>query len=319
MTTERRRRIRWRRGPQCRGRGFTLVELLLVMAILAIISSLGLAVIAGAEKDALVSRTRAQLDRLSSVMNQNLEEFVYRVLPVRIKVAPPVDPEAARAFREAMLNEFLRVEFPWKQADVDPATFPQNMTLAMAPNFINAAEHLPQISRRFLALLNSQTAGTWLAKVPQDLNMNAMIDPEELEVFQRTVSAECLYVILSLNTDQDGERLVGLLRSGEIGDTDGDGALEVLDAFGDPVRFALVGKPDSAELAALPAADFEPSLRPDFSVENGFEIVLSSAVLVAGQPIGQVRGPRPINEFGFLIQSVNTGEPPATGQTIPSY
>ena len=73
-------------------RGFTLVELLLVIAIIAILSGLGLGVMAGAEQDALESRTRSGIERISGVLNQKLEANQYRILPVRL----PASTQAPR-------------------------------------------------------------------------------------------------------------------------------------------------------------------------------------------------------------------------------
>ena len=52
--------------------------------------------------------------------------------------------------------------------------------------------------------------------------------------------SECLYLILSIMQDQDANALDFLFPT-EIGDTDGDGMLEVLDAFGNPLGFLEPG------------------------------------------------------------------------------
>ena len=50
--------------------------------------------------------------------------------------------------------------------------------------------------------------------------------------------AECLYMILR-SIVMDDKTGIDFLRANEIGDTDGDGFYEVLDAFGDPLLFEV--------------------------------------------------------------------------------
>ncbi len=89
--------------------------------------------------------------------------------------------------------------------------------------------------------------------------------------------AELLYAILSLNFDEFGQPLSAVLREREIGDTDGDGVLEVLDAFGDPLEYRI-GDTD------------------------GNEVILNQAQSPSG---AQVRGPLPIEDYRIWIRSIN--------------
>ena len=67
-----------------RQRAFTLIELLLVMSIIAILSALGASVLASAEQDALESRSKAGIERISMVLNRKFEANTYRILPARL-------------------------------------------------------------------------------------------------------------------------------------------------------------------------------------------------------------------------------------------
>ena len=227
---------------------FTLIELLLVMAIIAVLASLGFSLIGSAERDALETRTQAGIERISDVLNRKLEDFRYRTLPVRMPVGAP--PEDVQALHLQALAELLRVEFPFLLVQVDPSiTFPQNNSSPV--NTVSPPLTRPNIVSRYFQKVEDATAE-----------------------FQ---DAELLYAILSLNFDEFGQPLSAVLREREIGDTDGDGCMEVLDAFGDPLQYRI-------------------------GDTQGREIILSQ-----GQSLNadQVRGPLPVEDVRFWIRSIN--------------
>ena len=250
-----------------RSGGFTLVELLLVIAIIGILSGLGLSIMAGAEQDAMEKRTRAGIERISQVLSEKLEENIYRILPVRLN--PDASPEDIRQFRQEAMAELLRVEFPFSRVQIDPATtFPQNGDIVAWG--IDMSANRPQVSSRYWAKIKTDEAfdGAWMAS-------------------DTAVSAECLYLILSLNYDENGEPLISILRDREIGDTDGDGVREVLDAFGDPLEFRIGD--------AL-----------------GNEVILSQTQTLASD---QVRGPLDVDQYRIWLASLNVS---GRDQTAPS-
>ncbi len=256
--------------------GFSLIELLLVISIIAILSTLGLSIMASAEEDALEQRTISGIERISQVLNSRLEENVYRILPVRLPApfdydgdgdltnvdgSPEVPTgEIAREFRRLVLAEFLRVEFPFLQAHVNPSfNFPQNDTIDV--NYgVDLASFRPQISSRYFAKVQNE-----------ELNMGEWIGNNT------AVSAECLFLIMSTNYTENGQPLISILRDREIGDTDGDGIREVLDAYGDPLEF-IIG--DAA----------------------GNEIILDPNQTLGA---GQVRGPAEVDQYRVFIRSIN--------------
>ncbi|MDG2015085.1 MAG: hypothetical protein P8J33_16385 [Pirellulaceae bacterium] len=116
-----------------------------------------------------------------------------------------------RTLHTQAMAELLRAEFPFLLLQVDPANFPQNNS--------------PPLSTLTPRLLPPNIMARYAQRV-----MGASTDNQD---------AELLYAILSLNFDEFGQPLSAVLREREIGDTDGDGVLEVLDAFGDPLEFRI--------------------------------------------------------------------------------
>ena len=235
------------RSYRIRRPGFTLIELLLVISIIAVLSALGLSVMGSAERDALESRTQAGIERISNVLNRKLEDFRYRILPVRMP--PGADPVVVRTLHTQAMAELLRAEFPFLLLQVDPLNFPQNSSAPL--NTLTPPLLPPSIMARYAQRV-----------------MGASPDNQD---------AELLYAILSLNFDEFGQPLSAVLREREIGDTDGDNVLEVLDAFGDPLEYRI-GDTD------------------------GNEVILNQSQALVGS---QVRGPLPIEDYRIWIRSIN--------------
>ncbi len=198
--------------------GFTLTELLMVIAIIGILATLSLSVLRGVEEDALISRTNAQIQRISKVLDPKLEESFYRILPARLDPNDDIgyaDPSNIQVFRIRAIAEILTVEFPSELDHVNSALYPRNgVGPPLAYDWANEFP-TPQMLLRYEAFFG--------AGAPSTANEQA----------------ECLYAILSLNYTENGTAMIEILRKSEIKDTDGDGFNEVVDAFGDPLGFVL--------------------------------------------------------------------------------
>lgn len=270
-------------GPLPGQRGFTLIELILVLAIIGILSSLGLAIIAGAQEDAQVSRTRVQIDRISLLLNQRLEESVYRILPVDISALSQKEKQWVRT---AALAELLRVEFPTRQTDlldtnvnpfpVNRKYSPPTIRVVTAYDWNNFPD--PQLMVRHRVRLGMPTdgssTGTWTVA---------------------NESAECLYAILASITMEDGKSALSLVSASEIGDKDADGRKEILDSFGDPLLADLVVRDLIDEHGNWLSPTVNPHINPAFDRDPEFP--------PPTQPDPDY--PRELGRYQFLILSPN--------------
>ncbi len=277
--------------------GFTLTELLMVLAIIGIIVTLSLSLLAGVEEDALKSRTNAQIQRISEVLERKLEEYSYRVISLRYLPASG-DLEEMRLVRAAALEEILRVEMPSRRNDLlddpmgnvaDPPLFPNppppgpyntpfplNETAnPTAYDWSTFAE--PQMLFRFRAKLGMPTNGS---------NFGSWSLEHE--------GAECLYAILALNYLEDGRSALAILRNREIADTDNDGNPEVIDAFGDPLEFDLINVSIAAANgnAKDPYSPADPTTATDPHIDPRFDPVTGDL-------------PNKPEDYRILIQSIN--------------
>ncbi|MCA9208051.1 MAG: prepilin-type N-terminal cleavage/methylation domain-containing protein, partial [Planctomycetales bacterium] len=89
---------------------FTLVELLIVLAILSVLASAVLVAAWGAQEDARAARTRAQIVKLHELIMNRWES--YRTRPVPIRIPPTAVAGQAASVRLAALRQMMRRELP---------------------------------------------------------------------------------------------------------------------------------------------------------------------------------------------------------------
>lgn len=186
-------------------RGFTLVELLAVTAILTILMGLVLMALAGATEQARLNRTQAQITKLDALVMQRWESYRQRPLPIRIPAG--TQPAAAANMRLAATWELMRMELPERKSDI------------ISPPVALAA--VPSLCQAYRRRAEARCGASW------------QNDTAWTPAYQ---GAECLYLILA--TIRDGETTgLDFLTSREIGDVDGDNMPEILDGWGNPIEF----------------------------------------------------------------------------------
>ena len=200
--------------------GFTVVELLIVISIMTLLAAMALTVIYGAHQKAKVSRTKSQIARINEYLQYRWDEYDVRILPYRVTTT---DRETLRGVRADAILELIRAEMPhdFDYVGTTGGQFPSTEFISYY-NSLGApwdtiddqlAMRRPSVYRRYTAT----APASWT-------------DTNE--------QAECLYMILRsiMILDQSG---VEHLHNDEVGDTDNDGMLEVLDAFGEPMEFSI--------------------------------------------------------------------------------
>lgn len=177
--------------------GFTVTEILIVLAIMALLVGMSLSAFSSAVAQSRVSRTKVIIAKLDQLVMERYES--YRTRPVPIRSTAGVDPRINARNRLNALREIMRMELPCSQVDVQ--TLPTVAGLAQT-----------SINRGYNRRLASVT---W--------------SPEWQE-------AECLYLIVASMRDHDKSAL-DFFGKDEIGDVDQDGVPEILDAWGNPIQF----------------------------------------------------------------------------------
>jgi prepilin-type N-terminal cleavage/methylation domain-containing protein len=206
----------WGRLPICptARRGFTLVELLVVIVILTMLSALVVVALRGAQESAREAKTKATIAKLHGIVMEIHES--YRTRRVPITIPPGMSPSVAAQMRLQALRDLMRMEMPegWNDVTLDPIT-----PIAR-----------PSLSQAYYSRFNQ--ARVYLT-TPVVQGGQGLTQAEAMELLGRYGSAECLYAIVSMA----GEDAIGQFAADEIGDVDGDGLREFVDGWGNPIAF----------------------------------------------------------------------------------
>jgi len=222
-------------------RGFTLVELMVVLVILSILGSLMLAGLNVARSRSLAEKTRGTISKINGVINAQFESYADRAsAPVKTGTAAPA------AGSEFMYDVFLNT------AATPPQFYgPREIGGAWpAASSTSKVPHGALAQRRLLMVV--EMPDSW-ADVKSGIAAITGAAPV-LPPFARTgtvrgyaaykqavnpttvnESAECLYMIVARSGFDP--YAIEQFRTDEIGDTDNDGALEFLDHRGNPIIF----------------------------------------------------------------------------------
>ncbi len=232
--------IRNPRSAVVRRRGLTLIELLITMTIIAVISAAILGTAAAAMENARRGRTRSIISKLNGLVMERWDSYATR----RVDVSPAFEravntwanaPGLIPAERTVRLNQrgqmiadarllalrkLIKMEMPDRWSDIANQTLDSgDLPLVQnTPTFLDRSS-VPGLARTYYRrLLTAQD------------NVGG-----DMDTLKRYQSAECLYMLVMYGTG-DGEART-LFTSQDIGDTDGDGAPEFLDGWGNPIRF----------------------------------------------------------------------------------
>lgn len=199
--------------------GFTLIELLITISIIATLAALFLGASQSAMEAARAARTKTTIAKLNTLLMEQYASYQTRRVDIRQDVLSSVGAnpsnEVMGDLRLLALRELMKYEMPDRWADVreQPA---QLLSGARPPAIVHT--YLRRYDRAHEAAL---------AKTNSAAEADQLVADNE--------SAECLYLVVMYLTG-DGEART-LFQDRDIGDTDGDGAPEFLDGWGNPIHW----------------------------------------------------------------------------------
>lgn len=223
-------------------RGFTLIELLMVVMIIGVLATFVMVALAGVNQTAKEDRTSVQIMKINELLMDKWQTYQYRRMPPsNLRLATMKDRVRKRALTQAAYDgwlngaggyglvaadrlkatrEMMRLELPCTKDEVvgPNANGQSHLFDPMRPDRRNPL--VPSLSRAYYAKAKSQLSGD--------------TSPTLTTWSMDNESAECLYLIVSQLRDADVSALEFFSES-EIGDSDGDGMLEILDAWGNPI------------------------------------------------------------------------------------
>ena len=182
-------------------RGFTLVELMVVLIIISILATVVMFAMFNAQEAARAAKTKNLITKLNAAIMQRYQSYTTRRVPL---ARGPTETLANFRFRRLQaVRELMRMEMPDRWTDVRDAS-----VTGIRP---------PSVTR------------TYQRKINAAYNGQGATDGDSFQ------SAECLYLIIAHGTD-DADALTHFSQS-DIGDVDGDGLSEFLDGWGRPIGF----------------------------------------------------------------------------------
>ena len=192
--------------------GFTLIELLVVMAIILLLSTAILVALTELQASTKKGRCQQQIKKIDQLIMQRWDGLLHKPLPVQFSSLGPAPTQLNINARKLQIliarRELMRLEMPDRITDItdNPVVFPRGIQM-----------QLPA------------TTATFRRKKAYNESLGNIWN-------EQNQGAECLYLILSVMQDRDSSALDFFFPS-EIGDTDGDGMLEILDGFNQPIGF----------------------------------------------------------------------------------
>ena len=203
-------------------RGFTLMELLIVIGIIAILAALAAVGMVGAINQARAARTRSQINKIDILITEKYESYRTRA----VRVPPSSNAIISAGNRLSALRELMRLEMPDQIADICTDA---ELTDVGSDGALDAFTSLTDAKRAVLSIVPSVTCS-----YKRLAFRNSVAQGKSWSTANQ--SAECLYLILS--TMKDGDKsAIEFFTPDEIGDVDEDGMKEILDGFGRPIFF----------------------------------------------------------------------------------
>lgn len=223
--------------------GFTLVELLIVIAIIAVLMGLSLSVMSGLTSQAEQEATNTTIRKLDGLLQQRMEAFDRAFKGARKDSAVNIvggllASQQIFGVRQEVIEilakkRSFRFEFPQRFAERlleehGPSQNAPAPQVANLPNSIFFAIAAPAARQR---LVDAGKAALDTDILAEATNAFSRHRPE-------TESAELLYFALTASTSYGVPQVdTDYFTNREVADTDGDGLPEFIDAWGFPLRY----------------------------------------------------------------------------------
>lgn len=295
--------------PQAQRRlAFTLVELLMVVAVIGILATFVMVALAGVNQSAKEDRTTVQIAKVHELLMDKYQEYQHRRMP-------PVNGRMALARQkpnfEGWLNanggyalvaqdrliatrEMMRLELPSSKDEVVGPNANRQSLLLDPLNPSRGNPLIPALSRAYYRKAASMT----VTDLDKDPSISAWSPDHE--------AAECLYLIVSQLRDANVSALE-FFSEQEIGDADGDGMLELQDSWGTPILWQrwVPGFLSNLQVSLAQQPEQEDMFDP-MQVGDAYDPSFPTNLPRALVPLIFSAGPDGL--YGFTIQGDKVGD-----------
>lgn len=234
---ERRRALR----GVCRERsGFTLVELMTVIAIIGLLSAFSVTIVRSSIESAKETQTRTTIAKIDNVLTTAYEKYQYRRVDLTNyyrKYSTNRTLAEKTEYRIGKLRDKLRCDFPCT---------PEELGLSSVPSFENGSgdQNYTPIQAAIASAVSTAAAGGTLSAMKYDEE-----SPAGTVRYRFVANAELLYLVI-MNADPEAR---SLFSEREVADVDGNGLKEFVDGWGKPICWMRWAP-------SLPRSDRQPSI-----------------------------------------------------------
>lgn len=229
--------------------GFTLVELLVTISIMATVAGMFLVAYRGAATEASNIKTQSTIRKITEVLNTRLQE--YENTPVSFVVPIPGNAIPALASTDAgyepttvlmerarllALRELICLEMPDHPDDLR-WTFSTVQAQGMPTTTVRGTGLVSQTSGGFFPVYTQLGASNRAMRIMQKLSVPGTFPLVPVQGWETTnANSELLYLIVEDSTI-NGSSAMELFGRTEVADTDNDGFSEFIDAYRRPIQW----------------------------------------------------------------------------------
>lgn len=215
-------------------RAFTMVELLVAIAILTILAAVTMSALNNLEERVKIERTRTIIKRIDQAIAEKWDSYLTR--PLSITLPSDIDPGNAAAIRLRAIRDLQRMEMPERATDIDDKIGPNPNNMPTKVDYAYGLTYPTNHPKAGQAIPKTEIKSP-PAAYSRYLRIITSLPPAKRAIWaEEYAQAECLYMILSGMRDGETSPLDSFAAN-EIGDADGDTLKEIHDAWGMPIWF----------------------------------------------------------------------------------
>ena len=222
----------------CRERsGFTLVELMTVIAIIGLLSAFSVTIVRSSIESAKETQTRTTIAKIDNVLTTAYEKYQYRRVDLTNyyrKYSTNRTLAEKTEYRIGKLRDKLRCDFPCT---------PEELGFSSVENGSGSLKYTP-IQAAIASAVSTATADGTLSSLTYEEE-----SPAGTVEYRFIANAELLYLVI-MNAEPEAR---SLFSEREVADVDGNGLKEFVDGWGKPICWMRWAP-------SLPRSDRQPSI-----------------------------------------------------------